>query len=145
MQKNVGVPTAQTNTISEPRGYGFVQYIMTSASVLVSGLESVGFRLAFEKTSDSVFVGETWEFRINPISDALSSTLSFSYNNVLPSVTEEIVIQEREVGSFIFNEDDTAQAAFQIVMTIYQGDSAIQLMPCFGGGFCDISIFDSFP
>lgn len=138
-------PASQNATTTEPKGYGFSQYTMTAAAVAVSNLETVAFRLAFENSSDGSFVDETWEFRINPISDALSATLSFSYNKVLPTVTQEVTVQDRQISSFILNEGGAAQAAFQIVMAVYQGDWVVQLTPCLFGGVCDTALFDSFP
>jgi hypothetical protein len=137
-------PAAQNILTPTPQGYGFAQYTMTAAAVTVSALDSVAFRLEFVDTS-AAFTDETWEFRINPISPAISSTLSFSYNRVVPTVTEEVTVQDREVSAFVLNAGEASQAAFQLVMAVYQGDWVIQLMRCFEGGVCDTALFDDFP
>jgi len=137
-------PTDVNSTSASPQGFGFVQYVMTSAAVTVSAMDTVAFRIAFENTTDAGFTNETWEFRINPISYALSSTLSFSYNLVLPSVTQEVTVQDREISSFVVDGGYSGARYFQILMAIYNGDWVVQLMPCLDG-FCDAAIFDSFP
>ena len=129
-------PSQQSFVTTSPQGYGFAQFVMTSAAVAVSALDTVAFQITFT-SSDGGWVDETWEFSINPISDALSSTLSYAYFRVSPSVTPEVVVQDRQVSSFTLNAG-TFDRSYQVVFAIFNGDWLVQFMPCFDSGTCDL-------
>lgn len=122
-------PVKQSSTVSSPLGFGFSQFVMSSAAVAVSGLETVSFRIKFVDSGDMSWTDETWEFRVNPISEFVSSTLSFAFNRVLPTVEEETIVQNRQTSS-IHLASGTNDRHFQVLMTIYDGDWVLQLIPC---------------
>lgn len=137
-------PTRVSPTVAFPLGYGFSQFVMSSAAVLVSDLDTVAFRIEFINSGEPSWTDETWEFRVHPISLSLSSTLSFSYNRVSPTSSEEVVVQDRQTTSFVLNEGGANEMAFQVVLAIFNGDWVTQLMPC-DDAACDTSIFNGLP
>lgn len=132
-------PVEQSSSVSSPLGFGFSQFVMPSAAVAISGLDTVAFRLKFVNSGSVSWTDETWEFRVNPISESVSSTLSFAFNKVLPDVEEETIVQNRQ-NSSIHLSSGSNDRYFQIIMAIYNSDWILQLIPCESDS-CDAAVY----